>query len=147
MSQSRGSRKSTGIGTLAALLLVLSVSPLPAHAGRADPIYNVPSHPIPANAQKLTLEGVGRTIIIAGGLRHWRLETLGPGRLRATQDSGGPQAVVDVAFIQQAYSVAPVSTVNLGQDGDRINGHYNLWIRNPERDIEDHLCVASVEAK
>lgn len=136
---------SARIGVFALLLSSLLLA-APA-TGWADLIYNVKDHPVPPGAQKLSLENIERNIMIAGGLRHWRCEPLGPGQLRATQDSHGLEAVVDIAFTQQAYSITIVSTVGLRQNDGQIHPHYNFWIRNLEKDIEDRLYLAGLDAK
>lgn len=109
------------------------------------PIYNVDRHPVPVAAQRMSLAEIEKTIIEAGASRGWRFDRLGPGSLRATQrDPKGFEAIVDVKFDQTSYSITKNSTFRLREKDGTVHPHYNLWIRNLEKDIEDRLYAAGL---
>ncbi len=128
------------------LLLSWALVGLQACAARIEPIYNVENHPLPAAAQRLSLDDIGRDIIIAGTPRHWRFEPLGPGQMKATYDNGKHAATVKLTYTQKAYSITLVSTYNLLQEGDGVHRTYNHWVRNLEKDIEDRFQLVSLGA-
>ena len=129
-----------------ALLLVSALAVAPAHASRVEPVYNVSNHPLPPAAQKLSLDEIGRNIIIAGTPRHWRFQPVAPGQLRATYDNGKHAATINIAYTQKAYSITLVSTVNLLQEGDQVHRTYNFWVRNIEKDIDDRFQLVNLGA-
>lgn len=106
---------------------------------RSHPVYNVQDHPLPTSAQKLSLEEIEHSIVAAGAKRNWRFDSLGPGRLRATQIDGKYSAVVDISFTQRAYSIQFVSAPGLERSTGEVHGRYNMWIRNLEQDIDTRL--------
>lgn len=109
------------------------------------PVYTVESHPIPASAQKLSMNEIEQAIIQAGSARRWRFERLAPGSLRARQsDSKDHEAVVDIAYSQAAYSIRLNSTFRLKEKDGTIHPRYNIWVRNLEKDIEDRLYAAGL---
>lgn len=131
----------------AVVLLALTLFTTAACAGRIEPIYNVKDHPIPAAAQKLSVQDIGRNIMIAGAGRRWQFEQTAPDKLQAKYDNGKHAAVIDIAYSKTAYSITLVSTVNLHQKGDEVHRQYNFWIRNLEKDIDSRLSIAGIDAK
>lgn len=118
-----------------------------AQASRLEPVYNVIDHPIPPAAQKLSLDEIGRNIILAGTPRHWRFEPIKPGQMRATYDNGKHAATINIAYSQRSYSITLVSTVNLLQEGNEVHRTYNMWVHNLEKDIDDRFQVAMLGAR
>jgi hypothetical protein len=112
-----------------------------------EPVYNVHDHPILTGAQKLPLDDIGRNIAVAGAPRNWRFEPIAPGQLRGNLSEGKYEATVNISYTQRAYSITIVNTVNLPQEGDEIHRRYNRWIHILEKDIENRLYVAGLEAK
>ena len=109
------------------------------------PIHTVENHPVPAVAQKLSLAEMEQAIIQAGSSRGWRFERIGQGSLRATQrHPKGLDAVVDVTFSQTAYNIRLNSTAGLRQRDGTVHPHYNLWVRNLEKDIDNRLYAAGI---
>jgi hypothetical protein len=125
--------------------LTLGLALFAAASCQNAPIHTVENHPVPAAAQKLSLAEMEQAIIQAGSSRGWRFERLGQGSLRATQrHPNGYDAVVDVTFNQTAYNIRLNSTTGLRQRDGTIHPHYNLWVRNLEKDIEDRLHAAGI---
>ena len=129
-----------------ALAIALLVAGLPAGVARAlEPIYNVVDHPLPASAQRLSMEEIRRVIMAAGAQRQWLFEVAGPDALLASQDARGYTAKVKVTYSQKAYSISLVAT-NLEQSGNEIHRKYNQWVRNLEKDIEVRLAVDALRS-
>lgn len=139
-------RAATKIAMIAVPLMAL-LGGGAACAGRMEPIYNVVDHAVPAAAQNLPLAEIERNIMVAGALRHWRFERINPGELRGTFSNSKHEAVIDVTFSPQTYSIHIDHTQNLLQEGDEVHRTYNRWVRNLERDIDDQLTRASLESR
>ncbi len=129
------------------LVILLSLIGSDARASRVEPIYNVVNHPIPTLAQKLPLTEISKSIMIAGVLRHWRIDPDGPGRMRGVYSHGKHEATIAITFSRQAFSITLVSSVDLLQNGNEIHRNYNRWIRNLEQDIDNQLTIAGASAK
>jgi hypothetical protein len=101
----------------------------------------VQDRPIPTATQQLPLDQIGQTIIQAGRRHHWRMDPAGPGQITGILDEGGHEAVVNITYSQQAYSITLAASTNLRQEGDEIHKRYNKSIRRLERDIDDNLYL------
>jgi hypothetical protein len=124
----------------AALVMVSACS-------RSAPVYNVQNDPIPVATQRLPLDEIGRTIIQAGTRRHWRMDPTGPGHITGKFDDREHEAVIDISYTQQAYSITLAQSANLHQDGDDIHKKYNKWIRALQREIDERLYSAGLASK
>jgi hypothetical protein len=124
---------------LTALLIVCAL--ITASACRTRTVLNVQDHPIPAATQRLPLAQIGQTIIEAGRQHHWRMDPAGPGQITGILDDRGAEAVINVTYSQQAYSITLAGSTNLRQEGDEIHKRYNRWIRLLERAIDDRLAM------
>jgi hypothetical protein len=125
-----------------AALLVVSAAITASACSRTRPVYNVQDHPIPAATRRLPVDQIGQTIMQAGRLRHWRMDPVGPGQITGVSDDRGHEAVINITYSQQAYSITLAGSTNLRQEGDEIHKKYNKWIRQLERSIDDRLNVA-----
>ncbi|HKW55185.1 MAG TPA: hypothetical protein VJO12_15945 [Stellaceae bacterium] len=130
----------------AALLMVGAVI-MASACSRTRPVYNVQDHPIPAATQQLPLDQIGQTIIQAGRLRHWRMDPAGPGQITGVLDDHGREAVINVTYSQQAYSITLAGSTNLRQEGDEVHKKYNKWVRQLEREIDDRLSMVGYSPK
>jgi hypothetical protein len=135
------SLRGTALRFVAMALLAIGI----AACQRAEQVYTVTNHPIPASAQKLTLPEIEKTIMLAGAQRNWRFEPVKPGQLKGRYFDGKREAVVDISYSQTAYSIGLNSSMNLRQTDGTIHGRYNNWIRNLEHDIEERLYKAGLE--
>jgi hypothetical protein len=131
-----GARKKLILIFSAALLAVTACSNVPAHV--------VQDHPVPAVAQKLSIQEIEQAIIQAGTARQWRFEPIAPGQIRAQQSNGTHEAVVDIRYSQTSYSIQPNSTKNLREKNGTVHPRYNLWLRNLEKGIDDQLYAAGM---
>ena len=124
----------------AALMIVGAV--IMVSACRTRTVHNVADRPIPAATQRLPLDQIGQTIMEAGRQRHWRMDPAGPGQITGVFDHHGHQAVINITYSQQAYSITLAGSTNFGQQGDEINKQYNRSIRQLEHAIDDRLAMA-----
>jgi hypothetical protein len=123
------------------LAIVLAVFLLGACAQK--PIYNVNSHPVPFNAQRLSLGQIETLIVNAGQNRGWKVTRVAAGKLTAAQDMPKYGAEVEILYDQKSYTIRHLHSRGMKEQGDLIHPHYNFWIRNLEADIETWLSNAS----
>jgi hypothetical protein len=132
-----------GRGVAPLLLLVVLFT---SSACGIEPIDNRASYPIPAPAQKLTMEEIGHNIILAGVRHHWKITAQSPGHLKAVQDAGERMATISITYTRTAYSFTLESSAELDQNGTMISHRYNNWIHYLERDIDSQLIAAATAA-
>jgi hypothetical protein len=85
-------------------------------------------------------------IRLAGASLGWRMDSLGPGLMRGTLDLRSHQAVVDIPYDTQRFSIRYVSSSNLNYDGTVIHRNYNSWIRNLQNAIVTHSAGSTQAA-
>ena len=105
-------------------------------------IYNVTNHPLPMAARTLPLQQIDRAITDAALSYNWRVEHTVPGQIKATYDHGPHEAVISINYSQSAYGIVLVSSADLRQGDGEIDLHYNRWIHNLEKRIEERLEAA-----
>jgi hypothetical protein len=120
---------------VALLLLIGAVA-----CTRTAPIYNVssdtfstPSAPLAERATQIKRAGVGL---------NFAMEEVGPGKIKATYNARGHQAVIMVSFNQSTFSLQYVSSVDLDYDGSNIHKNYNSWVQNLERAIKAQSSIS-----
>jgi hypothetical protein len=86
-------------------------------------------------ASTATTENVHAAILRAGESRNWIMKDMGGDVVRATYAPRGHEAVVDVSYDTQTFSIAHVSSRDMNEAGGKISHHYNRWVRNLEKDI------------
>jgi len=124
------------------LLAVLIPLALAACAG-TQPIYDVHNHPIPAQARSLPLDRIESAIVDAGKARNWRFERIRPGELHARQDRSSYYAELAITFDTNSYSITRYSSSGMKEtETGEISGHYNMWVRTLEKDIDIQLSNA-----
>jgi hypothetical protein len=114
---------------------------------RTAPVYNVQDRPIPIATQNLPLEEIGRNIVQAGRRRHWRMDPVGPGQITGMFDDRQHEAVINITYTQQAYSITLADSTNLRQEGDEVHKKYNKWIRALQREIDGRLSTAGFSSR
>jgi hypothetical protein len=114
-----------------------------AGCARTEPVFDVRDESIPAPAQGLPRNEIGRRISEAAARARWRVDAAEPGRLWATYDVGKHAATANVTWTERAYSISLVSTNNLEESGGQVHRTYNVWVRNLEREINDMLYLGS----
>jgi hypothetical protein len=71
----------------------------------------------------------------AGAGLGWRMEQQEPGLIRGTLNLRTHQAVVDIPYDTQRFSIRYVSSNNLDYDGRAIHRNYNSWVQNLQNAI------------
>lgn len=106
-------------------------------ACRTAPIKNYENVPISRiDGAALSLHDVERAIAIGASRRGWKTRKEGTGHIVATLDLRGHEAVVDINYTDQAYSITYKSSQNLKYDGNgHIHSHYNSWINYLKQSI------------
>jgi hypothetical protein len=60
----------------------------------------------------------------------WTTDTRQPGVMRATLNLRTHQAVVDILYDTQRFTIRYVESTNLDYDGTMIHRNYNSWVHN-----------------
>ena len=125
---------------------VLFVIILGACAYKHEPIYNV-EKPMPAGIARLPMDRIETIVVEAGQVHNWKLERVEIGHLFATQSDQKHSAGVDIYFNQNGWRIVHRSSSGMNEQGGAIHSHYNLWIRNLEKDIDTRLTNAALVVK
>ncbi|MBR0663720.1 hypothetical protein GXW71_05050 [Roseomonas hellenica] len=65
----------------------------------------------------------------------WQVQDIRPGLMRATFSARRDQAVVEIAYTRDQFSIRHLESTNLSFDGTQINRAYNGWVQDLERGI------------
>ncbi len=76
---------------------------------------------------------------MAAEKKGWMPVDKGEGNIIATLDLRSHQAVVDIKFTRDYYSITYVSSKNLEYDGTNIHKNYNNWVIRLNREINKNL--------
>lgn len=76
-----------------------------------------------------------RQIKRAGAGLGWAMEDVDPRTIRGTLNVRSHQAVVDIPYDQQRFSLRYAGSTNLNYTGSTIHGNYNNWVQRLERQI------------
>jgi Neuraminidase (sialidase) len=131
------------------LLLGLAVA-LAVAGCRGHPIHNVDGasfNIVPASygeadrqARPADLDVQTRAILLAGSNLGWSMEILEPGRIRGTLALRSHEAVVDVTYDADEFSIKYVDSTNLDYSArGTIHRKYNQWVRNLELEIRSEV--------
>jgi hypothetical protein len=71
----------------------------------------------------------------AGAGLGWVMESRGPGLMRGVLNIRDHQAVVDIPYDNQRFSIRYAGSSNLNYDGTSIHPNYNSWVQNLQRAI------------
>ena len=126
---------------LVILFSVLSVV-LMLTACRTAPVYNVHNAAIP-NTEKapMTMQDIEAAIVRAGAGLGWNMRPVKPGLITATLNLRSHQAVVDITYDLEDYSIDYKSSINLKYNGTKIHSNYNGWIQNLNNAINAQLST------
>lgn len=87
-----------------------------------------------------TLEEVENAIISAASIKGWQMRIVEPGKMRGQLNMRGKhQAVVDVFYTKEDYSIKYVSSLGLKYENGKIHPNYNRWIHNLRHAITNQL--------
>lgn len=117
------------VGRRATLMAVVGLA---AGCARQAPVYTATDASFIGNAsERVRSEQIRR----AGAGLGWAMEDIRPGLIRGTLDLRTHQAVVDIPYDRQRFSILYASSVNLDYDGRTIHNNYNGWVRRLEQMI------------
>jgi hypothetical protein len=102
------------------------------------PVYNV-DDPVPRWDQDLSSQRLEDQIVAACYTLGWKTQHVADGHLTAVQSREKFSATVDILFDRDHWQIRYNSSVGLNADGETIHDHYNLWVRNLEREIQRRL--------
>lgn len=71
----------------------------------------------------------------AGASLGWNMESRGPGLMRGVLSVRGHQAIVDIPYDTQRFSIRYAGSTNLNYDGTNIHPNYNSWVERLQRTI------------
>ncbi|WP_431855375.1 hypothetical protein [Azospirillum sp.] len=128
--------------TIRALFIVLAAAVALGGCNRRQPIYRVTDHPIPAAARGLPAATIQQTIMEAAANRGWRVDWKAPGEMTARQAWKEHEAVVEIRYSHESYTIDHVSTTNLLEQGETVHRNYNKLVRALEDEIERRLYQA-----
>ncbi|OYD81620.1 hypothetical protein [Azospirillum brasilense] len=126
----------TGIRTLFLILATVAVF---SGCSRRQPIYRVTDQPIPAASRNLPAAALQQTIMEAATDRGWLVDWKAPGELLATKAWKEHEAVVEIRYSHESYTIDHVSTTNLLEQGESVHRAYNKLVRALEDEIERRL--------
>lgn len=130
------------IRRLFALLPLLALFALPAHAARTAPIYTPEPIQVPAGKNTEAIKKAVRKAMFDKG---WDAREIGPRHIQGKHTKSGKKgsytAIVDVKFDAKTVRISYKSSENLGynQADGTIHKTYNNWIRYLEKNIRANL--------
>ena len=110
-------------------------------AACAEPIYNVKDAPVTTNMSSPTLDDVTQAIRRAGASLGWQMKEETPGHMVGTLNLRKHQAIVDITYNLNEFSIQYRDSSNLDYDGTNIHRNYNGWIHNLENQIKVQLTA------
>ena len=110
-----------------------------AGCNHTEAIQDVRDATLPAGADGLSRDAIGRKLAEAASRARWHVDRAGPTQILATYDAGRHSATVAISWTERTYSISLVSSENLKEQGGQIHRAYNGWVRGLEREIDNVL--------
>ncbi len=109
---------------------------------RTAPIQNIEMAPIVQSEQhhKDMLQ-VKNAIIRAANSLGWQVSDVAPGHMIGTLNIRSHQAVVDITYSTEHYSINYKDSTNLKHKGNMIHSNYNGWIKRLSAAITNQLST------
>lgn len=125
-------------------LLAASVVVLLSACHPVEPVYSVDHADVQYNMeQKISAEKVGSIIKKAALADRWVVKTMSDSKLRCTNSWKNHEAVIDITYSSQSYSINLVSSENLKEKDGMIHHKYNQLVHKLQHDIDHKLSQAS----
>lgn len=127
---------------LFALLPLLALFTMPAHAARTAPIYTPEPIQVPAGKNTEAIKKAVRKAMFDKG---WEAREIGPGHIQGKHTKSGKKgsytAIVDVKFDAKTVRISYKDSENLdyNQAEGAIHKTYNNWVRYLEKNIRANL--------
>jgi hypothetical protein len=122
------------------LLLIVSAG-VALSACREAPVYNVIESPLAVQNEYVTLDEVTDAIVRAGTNIRWIMVEEGPGHIVGTLNIREHQAVVDIFYTVESFTIKYKDSLNLLYNGSSIHRNYNKWIMNLEQAIQKEVVA------
>ncbi len=90
-----------------------------------------------------TQDQVKNAILKAGIQRHWVMSEVGPGVIKARQQTRDHVAEVRITYTATSYDIKYDNSLNLQASGGKIHKNYNRWVRNLDKDIQLNLSAGA----
>ena len=119
------------IGRRPALLAAIACG-LTAGCTRQAPVYTASNAAFIGDASR---SARSEQIRRAGVGLGWAMEEVRPGLIRGTLNLRTHQAVVDIPYDRQRFSIQYASSRDLNYDGSTIHSNYNGWVQRLEQTI------------
>ena len=103
------------------------------------PIRNVPETQLAIRSDYVTLDQVSDAIVRAGTNLGWSMYEEVPGHIVGTLTVRDHQAVVDIFYNTETFSIGYKDSANLLYTGSTIHRNYNRWVMNLERAIQNEV--------
>ncbi len=113
------------------LLAAIACGPVAACSRRA-PVYAASAVPFAGDAP---LSARSEQIKRAGVGLGWVMEDVRPDLIRGTLNLRSHQAVVDIPYDRDRFSIQYAGSSNLNYDGATIHSNYNGWVQRLEQTI------------
>jgi len=88
---------------------------------------------------------VKNSIIKAGYSLGWQMSDTAPGHLVGTLNIRSHQAIVDITYTPENYSINYKDSTNLKHKGNMIHSNYNAWIKNLSNAINRELSYLDIK--
>ncbi len=104
------------------------------------PVQNI-EHQAVVAAGDVSLKQVEMAIIRGGAIRRWNMRVIKPGHIEGTLNLRSHQAVVDIYYSVEDFSIQYKNSKNLEYKDGKIHLNYNRWITNLSFDIQRELAL------
>ncbi|RDX36283.1 hypothetical protein DZA50_04230 [Kangiella sp. HD9-110m-PIT-SAG07] len=119
------------------ILLVISLSA----CNTSHPLRNLNNHNIEYLVDEAeTIDDIRLSILRAGQVLGWKMDTVKPGLIRGTLHLRAHTAVVDIPYSLTDYSIIYVDSNNLDYDGHSIHRSYPRWVNNLRAKIDEYIA-------
>ena len=115
-----------------AALMTAVAGGLTAACARHAPIYTVSGAAFVGDAPR---SARSEQIRRAGAGLGWVMEDVRPGLVRGTLNLRTHQAMVDIPYDRDRFSILYAGSTNLDYDGASIHSNYNGWVQRLEQTI------------
>jgi hypothetical protein len=128
--------------TFSKLIAAVALTAAVTLAQAVQPIGNVVDAPIvPPAGKTLSAEQVKMSILRAGAALGWKMAEEKPGLIIATLDIRRHQAIVEIPYTENKFSITYKSSINLDEANGQIHRNYNGWIQNLTKGINSQALL------
>ncbi|MBW8309789.1 MAG: hypothetical protein K0M45_09210 [Candidatus Paracaedibacteraceae bacterium] len=104
-----------------------------------QPTYNVSHQTLPALAESLTEQDIGRTIMEAAKERGWTCSQIQPNKLICKLRHHEDDVTIDISFNKKDFSITHITAGKMDAGEDQVHHRYNRWVKLLRNDILNKL--------